>query len=78
MTEIDRYPHWVRWSGEGGVYIGLCPDLFFGGVDGADPAAVLTHLREVMEEVAERFEERGLPLPPPSPWPRRRGDDAAA
>jgi hypothetical protein len=32
----DRYEHIVYWSDEDRCYIGQCPELFFGGVHGAD------------------------------------------
>ena len=67
MSEVDRYPHWVRWSEEDQVYIGRCPDLFRGGVHGDDPAAVYQDLRYAMEDCADQ-----LPLPPASRWPDHR------
>ena len=70
--DLERYPHWVRWSPEDGVYIGRCPSLFLGGVHGDDPAAVLTHLREVMDEWVSEAVEGGEPLPPPADWPPDR------
>ena len=71
MTDFDRYPHWVMWSPKDDVYVGRCPDLFRGGVHGDDPAAVFTHLREVMAECAEDFGPDN-PAPPASRWPDHR------
>ena len=72
MKTLDRYPHWVEWSEYDGVYVGRCPDLFFGGVDDPDdPVAVFAQLREAMREAVEMTEEAGRPLPEPSAWPGR-------
>ena len=70
--DLEKYPHWVRWSEEDRVYVGRCPDLFLGGVHGPDPAAVLTHLREVMQEWFDEAVGEGQSLPPARDWPSDR------
>ena len=32
MKTEDRYLKFVRWSKEDSLYVGYCPDLFYGGV----------------------------------------------
>ena len=61
MRESDRY---LKWSEEDQVYIGKCPDLIT-GIHGDDPIALYSELREVVNDVIERFkaENRALPQP---------------
>ena len=60
----DIYHRWVEWSEEDQAYIGRCPDLFAGGVDGDDPLQVAAHLQQVIDEWEEIFATEGRPLPP--------------
>lgn len=79
MKTEDRYLKFVRWSDEDRVYVGYCPDLFFGGVCHAanEQVAYRKLLGLVREEVAQRIQER-LPLPRASTRLRfRRGIVAA-
>jgi len=46
MKIADRYHRFVRWSEEDQLYIGYCPDLYFGGVcHGEKEAAVYPKFR---------------------------------
>ena len=63
MKKSDAYLKWVEWSEEDGVYIGRCPDLFFGGCHGEDPVRVYAELCEIVEETVADLEQEGRPLP---------------
>jgi predicted RNase H-like HicB family nuclease len=63
MKSGDQYLKWVEWSQEDGVYVGRCPDLFFGGCDGDDPLKVYAELSEIVDEVVTDPEGAGKPLP---------------
>lgn len=63
MKKGDQYLKWVEWSEEDGVYVGRCPDLFFGGCHGSDPVQVYAELCELVAETAEDLEQEGKPLP---------------
>jgi predicted HicB family RNase H-like nuclease len=62
-TKADRYTKLVEWSDEDGVYIGRCPELFVGGVHGADRQKVYEELCEVIDEWIELLEKEGKPQP---------------
>lgn len=61
----DRYLKIVEWSDEDGCYVGTCPDLFGGGVHGADEARVYRDLCRAVEDVIGdlRRNKRALPAP---------------
>jgi predicted RNase H-like HicB family nuclease len=59
----DKYEKIVYWSDEDNCFIGVCPDLFAGGVHGDDPMAVFTELLEVVDEWVKIFETDGRPWP---------------
>ncbi|MBP9663921.1 MAG: type II toxin-antitoxin system HicB family antitoxin [Pyrinomonadaceae bacterium] len=61
----DNYEKIVYWSDEDEVFIGICPELFAGGVHGDDPQAVFKELLEVVDEWVEIHREDGTPLPRP-------------
>ena len=61
----DRYEKIVYWSDEDQCFIGLCPELFFGGVHGDEPRSVFEELLEVVDEWVEIYESDGKPLPEP-------------
>ncbi|HYR57865.1 MAG TPA: hypothetical protein VEO95_04520, partial [Chthoniobacteraceae bacterium] len=66
MKLEDRYHRFVRWSEEDGVYIGYCPDLYFGGVcHGDSEEKVYAELCEIVRaEVAHRLgKKETLPEP---------------
>ena len=63
MNRIDRYHHWVEWSDENGVYLGLCPDLIT-GIHGEEPEMLYRELRGVLEEVLQMLDDEGRTHPP--------------
>lgn len=63
--EADLYQKTVFWSDEDNCFIGLCPELMFGGVHGEDSVKVFKELSEVVEEVIEIYKQDGTPLPEP-------------
>lgn len=60
-----QYEKIVYWSDEDHIFIGICPELFYGGVHGDDPESVFKELLEVVDEWVEIFEEDGKPMPEP-------------
>ena len=65
MRKGDRYVKLVEWSDEDNVFIGSCPELFFGGCHGSDIRSVFDELCTIVEETIELFEQDGKPLPDP-------------
>jgi hypothetical protein len=66
------YLHWIEWSEEDSVFIGYCPDLFFGGVcHGDDESALYPRLIAIIREEMEDLKAEGKPLPPVSVRPMR-------
>lgn len=67
MESSDRYHRFVRWSEEDQLYIGYCPDLYFGGVcHGEGEEAVYAELcGHIRDEVTHR-QDRGESLPEPA------------
>ena len=63
--ESDLYKKIVYWSDEDNCFIGMCPELIYGGVHGDDALKVFVELNEVVEEVIQIFKEDGKPLPTP-------------
>jgi predicted RNase H-like HicB family nuclease len=63
--ESDLYKKIVYWSDEDSCFIGMCPELMYGGVHGDDALKVFIELNEAVEEVIEIFKEDGKPLPLP-------------
>lgn len=61
----DPYEKIVFWSKEDKIFIGMCPELFHGGVHGDDPVAVFKELLEVVDEWVEIIEKDGKNFPPP-------------
>jgi predicted RNase H-like HicB family nuclease len=53
MNPADRYHPVVYWSDEDHCYVGLCPDLFYGGTHGDDPEQVFKDLRAIVADVVE-------------------------
>ena len=72
MKTEDRYLRFVRWHEEDSLYVGYCPDLFFGGVchskNEAETYQILVEL--VREEVADLVKV-GKRLPAPITRPMR-------
>ena len=63
--EADLYKKIVYWSDEDNCFIGMYPELMYGGVHGSDALKVFIELNEAVEEVIEIFKEDGKPLPEP-------------
>jgi predicted RNase H-like HicB family nuclease len=61
-TENSKYTLIVEWSDEDQIYIGRCPDLFWGGVHGKERKAVFEELCQAVDEVIADAEESGVPL----------------
>ena len=62
--KTDIYHRWVAWSEEDQTYIGRCPDLFSGGVHGADRLKVARELQQVIDEWECIFDEQQRVYPP--------------
>ncbi|HEV7642830.1 MAG TPA: type II toxin-antitoxin system HicB family antitoxin [Pyrinomonadaceae bacterium] len=62
---FDPYKKIVYWSDEDNCFIGMCPELTYGGVHGDDPVEVFKELIEVVEEVIQIYKDDGEPLPEP-------------
>lgn len=63
--ESDLYKKVVYWSDEDNCFIGMCPELMYGGVHGDDALKVFTELNQAVEEAIQIFKEEGKPLPAP-------------
>jgi predicted RNase H-like HicB family nuclease len=63
--EADLYQKIVFWSDEDNCFIGMCPELAYGGVHGDDPIEVFKEISAVAEEAIEIFKQDGKPLPVP-------------
>ncbi|MCY7377569.1 MAG: hypothetical protein LH472_16550 [Pyrinomonadaceae bacterium] len=63
--EADLYKKVVYWSDEDSCFIGMCPELMYGGIHGDDALKVFIELNEAVEEVIQIFKEDGKPLPTP-------------
>jgi len=65
----DPYVKVVYWDEEDRIYVGQCPELFFGGVHGRDQAKVYADLLAAVEDVVEGMLRKGQPLPRPRVMP---------
>jgi predicted RNase H-like HicB family nuclease len=63
--KADLYTRVVYWSNEDSCFIGMCPELMFGGVHGGDALKVFMELSEAVEEAIEILVKEGRPLPEP-------------
>jgi len=63
--ESDLYKKIVYWSDEDNCFIGMCPELMYGGVHGKDALKVFKELCVAVDEVIEIIKESGKPLPIP-------------
>ena len=61
----DVYEKIIVWSQEDECFIGMCPELFYGGVHGDDAVEVFKELCQVVDEWVEILEKDGKPLPEP-------------
>ena len=66
MKDSARYAKIVQWSDEDQCFVGLCPDLMFGGGHGDDEQAVFAERCDLVEDVVAGYRERGQELPPPT------------
>ncbi len=63
--ESDLYKKIVYWSDEDNCFIGMCPELMYGGVHGDDALKVFKELNEAIDEVIEIYKEDNEALPAP-------------
>ncbi len=63
--EADLYKKIVYWSDEDNCFIGMCPELMFGGVHGDDALKVFIELNQAIDEVIKIIKDDGKPLPLP-------------
>ena len=56
-SPADVYEKIVYWSEEDQVFIGMCPELFYGGVHGDDSVEVFKELCEAADEWVEIFKD---------------------
>ena len=61
----DQYEKIVYWSNEDNCYIGICPEMMYGGVHGDDQIDVFRELIEVVDEWVEICYKDGKSLPTP-------------
>ena len=67
MKIADQYHRFVRWSDEDQLYIGYCPDLYFGGVcHGESEEQVYAELCGTIRDEIEHRQQRGESMPPPA------------
>ena len=64
-NEADLYKRVVYWSDEDQCFIGMCPELIYGGVHGENALAVFIELNQAIEEAIEILKQEGKPLPAP-------------
>jgi len=60
--DSDLYKKVVFWSDEDNCFIGMRPELTYGGVHGSDALEIFKELNEAVEEVIEIYKEDGTPL----------------
>ncbi len=65
MKSGDRYKKIVYWSDEDACFIGICPELMYGGVHGDDPVEVFKEISEAVQETIQIIISDGKPLPEP-------------
>lgn len=79
MKTEDRYFRFVRWSEEDSLYVGYCPDLFFGGVcHSKDEGEAYQILVGLVRAEIEDLTTAGRKLPPPMTRPMRELEPAEA
>ena len=64
-NESDLYKKIVYWSDEDNCFVGICPELMYGGIHGDDALKVFIELNHAVEEAIQIFKEDGKPLPAP-------------
>ncbi|MBE7497435.1 MAG: pilus assembly protein HicB [Verrucomicrobiaceae bacterium] len=66
MKEADQYHRFVRWSDDDHLYIGYCPDLYYGGVcHGENEEQVYAELCGIIRDEIEHRQQKGEALPLP-------------
>lgn len=65
MKEADLYKKVVYWSKEDNCFIGMCPELIYGGVHGDDALKVFVELNHAVDEAIQIMKDSGKPLPQP-------------
>lgn len=66
MKVADQYHRFVRWSDDDHLYIGYCPDLYYGGVcHGENEEQVYTELCGIIRDEIEHRQQKGEALPLP-------------
>lgn len=64
MKVADQYHRFVRWSDDDQLYIGYCPDLYFGGVcHGENEEQVYAELCGIIRDEIEHRQQRGEAMP---------------
>lgn len=64
MKAADQYHRFVRWSDEDQIYIGYCPDLYFGGVcHGDNDEQVYAELCGIIRDEVTHRQQKGEVLP---------------
>jgi len=64
MKAADQYHRFVRWSDEDQIYIGYCPDLYFGGVcHGDNDEQVYAELCGIIRDEVTHRQQKGEALP---------------
>ena len=63
--QVSQYVKIVDWSEEDACFVGRCPELFLGGVHGADEPQVYAQLCSLVEEVLN--DKSVAKIPPPKP-----------
>lgn len=64
-SEADLYQKIIYWSNEDNCFIGMCPELTYGGVHGDNADEVFKEICEVAEEIVEIYKQNGKDLPEP-------------
>jgi predicted RNase H-like HicB family nuclease len=65
MTVGARYVKIIEWSGADKCFIGIRPELFYGGCHGEDERKVFNELCQIIDEMVALYQEDGKSLPPP-------------
>ncbi len=63
--ESDLYKKIVYWNDEENCFIGMCPELMYGGVHGDNALDVFIEINQAVEEVIQILKDDGKPLPLP-------------
>lgn len=65
MRAADQYHRFVRWSNDDQLYIGCCPDIYFGGVCHREKEEqVYAELCGIIRDEVTHRQQRGEALPP--------------